>query len=104
MGTVHGVAKSWTRLKQCSRHAYTGTTLMALHFYNFIYFRPRWVFGSALKLSLVAGSGGYSLLWSTGFSWRRRLLSLSTDYRRVAFRSCSSWALERRRSCWGSRA
>ena len=48
---------------------------MALHFYIFFsLFLATWVFGAALKLSLVAGSGGYSLLRSTGFSWRLRLL------------------------------
>ena len=37
-------------------------------FILFIYFWLRWVFVAARGLSLVAVSGGYSLLWCVGFS------------------------------------
>ena len=36
----------------------------------FVYFWLRWVFATARGLSLVAASGGYSLLWCAGFSLR----------------------------------
>ena len=88
----------------CMEYEWSGN-LKLLLFYNFIsLFLATWVFGAALKLSLVAGSGGYSLLRSTGFSWRWRLLLQSTDSRHVGFRSFGSRALERRRGCWGLRA
>ena len=47
----------------------------------FIYFWRCWVFVSARGLSLVAGSGGYSLLERTGFSSRWLLLLRSTGSR-----------------------
>ena len=50
-----------------------------LKLYLFIYFWPRWVFVAARGLSLVAASGGYSSLRSTGS-------------RCVGFSSCSTWA------------
>ena len=54
--------------------------------------------------SLVAASGGYSLLQCMGFSLRWLLLLESTSSRRVGFSSCGLQALERRlRSC-GARA
>ena len=46
-------------------------------------------------LSLVAVSGGYSLLWCAGFSLRWLLLLRSMGSRRAGFSSCGSWALER---------
>ena len=58
----------------------------------FIYFWLRWVFVAARRLSLVVASGGYSLLWCTGFSLRYLLLLWSTGSRRVGFSSCGTWA------------
>ena len=42
--------------------------------------------------SLVASSGGYSLLRCVGFSLRWLLLLQSTGSRHVGFRSCGKWA------------
>ena len=50
-------------------------------FNKFIYFWLRWVFVAVRRLSLVAGSGGYSLLWCAGFSSRWLLLLRSLDSR-----------------------
>ena len=50
-------------------------------FFKFIYFWLRCVFIAAHGLSLVAASGGYSLLRCTGFSLRWLLLLRSTDSR-----------------------
>ena len=64
-------------------------------------------FGSSLLgagFSLVVASSGYSLLWCTGFSLQRLLLSRSTGSRRVGFSSCGSRAIERRLSSCGARA
>ena len=75
------------------------------NFFNinlFIYFWLCWVFFAACRLSLVAESGGYSLLRCTGFSLRWLLLLQSTGSRHVGFSSCSSWALERRLSSCGA--
>ena len=52
-------------------------------FYLFIYFWLPWVFVAARGLSLVAGSGGYSSLWCTGFSLWWLLLLRSTGSRRA---------------------
>ena len=43
-------------------------------------------------LSLVAASGGCSLLWYAGFSLWWLFLLLSTGSRRVGFSSCGAWA------------
>ena len=43
-------------------------------------------------LSLVAVSGGYSLLWCEGFSLQWLLLLQSTGSRRVGFSSCGTRA------------
>ena len=58
----------------------------------FFYFWLRWVFIAAHGLSLVAASGGYSLLHCVGFSLRWLLLLRSTGSRRVGFSSCGTWA------------
>ena len=52
----------------------------------------RWVSVAARGLSLVAVSGGYSLLWCTAFSLRWLLLLQSTGSRRAGFSSCGMWA------------
>ena len=70
----------------------------------FVYFWLRWVFVAARRLSLVAASGGYSLLWCVGFSLWWLLLLRSTGSRSTGFSSCGSWALERRLSSCGARA
>ena len=61
-------------------------------FYSFIYFWLRWVFIAVPRLSLLAASGGYSLLWSAGFSLRWLILLQSMGSRRAGFSSCGSWA------------
>ena len=57
----------------------------------FIYFWLHWVFVAAHGLSLVAVSGGYSLLWCVGFSLQWLLWLRSMGSRYVGF-SCGSWA------------
>ena len=49
--------------------------------YLFIYFWLHWVFVAVRRLSLVAASGGYSLLWCAGFSLQRLLLLQSPGSR-----------------------
>ena len=51
-----------------------------------------WAFVAACRLSLVATSGGYSLLRCTGFSFQWLLLLRSTGSRCLGFSSCSPWA------------
>ena len=58
----------------------------------FIYFWLRWVFVAAHGLSLVAASGGHSLLWCAGFSLRWLLLLQSTGSRHASFSSFSTRA------------
>ena len=51
--------------------------------------------GSSLlcaSFSLVAASGGYSLLWCTGFSLRWLLSLWNTDSRHTGFSSCGTQA------------
>ena len=61
--------------------------------YLFIcFFWLRWVFVAAHRLSVVAVSRGYCLLWSVGFSlWWLPLLR-STGSRCVGFSSCGARA------------
>ena len=59
--------------------------------YLFIYWLC-WVFVAACGLSLVAASGGYSLLQCVGFSLRWLLLLRSTGSRRAGFSSCGTRA------------
>ena len=54
---------------------------MLFSFFFLIYFWLRWVFISARRLSLVAASGGYSLLRRTGFSLQWFLLLWSMGSR-----------------------
>ena len=63
-----------------------------------------WIFVAVCGLSLVAASGGYSLLWCAGFSLRWLLLLRSTGSRHAGFSSCGSRALEHRFSSCGARA
>ena len=67
-------------------------------FILFIYFWLCWVSVAMRRLSLVAASGGYSLLQCVGFSLRWLLLLQSTGSRHVGFSSCGSRALEHRLS------
>ena len=48
--------------------------LFFFFFFLFIYFWLHWVFVAACELSLIAASGGYSLLWCVGFSLQWLLL------------------------------
>ena len=75
-----------------------------LFIYLFIYLWLSWVFVAVHGLSLVAASGGYSLLRCAGFSLRWLLLMWSTGSRHMGFSSCGWWALERRLSSCGTRA
>ena len=72
--------------------------------YVCMYVWLRWVFVAGCGLSLVAASGGYSLLWCAGVSLRWLLLLQSTGSRCVGFSSCGSQALECRLSSCGARA
>ena len=72
--------------------------------YSFTYFWLSWVFVAVRRLSLVAASGGYSLLRYTGFLLQWLLLLQSTGSRHVGFSSCGSKGLERRLSSCGRRA
>ena len=56
----------------------------------------RRVFVTARGLSLVAASGGYSLLRCEGFSLQWLLLLWSTGSRHTGFSSCSTWAQQLR--------
>ena len=58
----------------------------------FIYFWRHWVFVATCGLSLVAASGGYSLLRCTGFSLLCLLLLWSLGSRCAGFSSCGSQA------------
>ena len=51
-----------------------------------------WVFVAALRVSLVAASGGYSSLQCVSFSLRWLLLLQSTSSRHAGFSSCSTQA------------
>ena len=61
-------------------------------FFKFIYFWLCWVFVVVCRLSLVAVSGGYSLLRCVGFSLLWLLLLRSTGSRHTGFSSCGLWA------------
>ena len=60
--------------------------------YLYIYFWLCWVFVAVRGLSLVAASGGYSLLWCVGCSLRWLLLLQTTGSRCMGFSSCGTWA------------
>ena len=59
-----------------------------MQFPLFIYLWLRWVFVAARGLSLVAASGGYSLLRCVGFSLQWLLLLQSIGSRHAGFSSC----------------
>ena len=67
-------------------------TALPTFFKKFIYFRLRWVFVAARGLSLVAASGGYSLLRCVSFSLWWLLMLRSSGSRRTGFSSCGSRA------------
>ena len=78
---------------------------MVLFIYLFLNFY--FIFGSVGSLllrglSLVAVSGGYSLLWCAGFSLQWPLLLRSSGSRHTGFSSCGSWAPEHRLSTCGT--
>ena len=56
--------------------------------HSFINLLLRWVFVAARRLSLVAASGGYSLLRCAGFSLQWLLLLRSMGSRHAGFSSC----------------
>ena len=58
---------------------------------SFFFFWLPCVFIAVHGLSLVAVSGGYSLLWCAGFSLQWLLLLWSTGSRHVGFSSCGMW-------------
>ena len=60
-------------------------------FFIFIFWL-HWVFIAVCRLSLVAASGGYSLLLCVGFSFWWLLLLQSTGSRCVGFSICGMWA------------
>ena len=62
------------------------------HHILFFFWLP-WVFIAACRLSLVAVSRGYSLLWCISFSWRWLLLLWSTGSRLMGLSRCSTQAL-----------
>ena len=72
-------------------------------FYKFIYLLMA-VLGlrCCAGLSLVAASGGYSLLRCVGFSLQWILLLRSMGSRRKGFSSCGTWALDHRLSSCGA--
>ena len=62
----------------------SGFLFFKINLFIYLYFWLRWVFGAAHGLSLVAASGGYSLLWCAGFSLRWFLLLRRTGSRAQA--------------------
>ena len=86
------VGSSRTRARNCIGRRILFFFLIYLFVCLFVYLWPRWVFVAAHRLSLVAASGGYSLLRCAGFSLWWLLLLRSTGSRRVGFSSCGTWA------------
>ena len=94
------VIKSRCLYFQTTTTTLTWTTVVLVFFFffinlfifYFIYFWLCWVFFAVRGLSLVAESGGYSLLWCTGFSLQWLLLLWSTGSRHAGFSSCGTWA------------
>ena len=89
-------------LKKCLFKSFAYFLKKIYLFILFICFWLCWVFLAACVLSLVAASGGYSLLQCVDFSLRWLLLLRSTGSRHAGFRSCGSRALERRLSSCGA--
>ena len=98
-GTVLRVLHTSTHLVQL--YADTGTI-----FFFFFNFWLHWFFVAAHRLSLVAVSGGYSLLWCGGFycCGAQALGAQTSVVVACGLRSCGSQALERRLSSCGTRA
>ena len=78
-------------------------------FFFSLFFWLHWVFVAARGLSLAVASGGYSLLWCTGFSLRWFLLlgawalgAWASVVVAHGLSSCGSQALERSLSCCGA--
>ena len=68
----------------------------------FIYLWLCWVFVAVCRLSLVAASGGYSLMRCVGFSLLWFLFFWSTGSRHMGFGSCGLRAVEHRLSSCGA--
>ena len=79
------------KLGYIHRIKYSAIFLINL-FILFISFWLCWVFVAARRLSLVAASGGHSLLRCAGFSLRWLLLLCSTGSTRAGFSSCGARA------------
>ena len=79
------------KLKNSQKDVTTQTDFFKKFIYLFIYFWLRCVFVAVCRLSLVAASGGYSLLRCAGFSlwW---LLLLWSTLQVHGFSSCGMWA------------
>ena len=73
-------------------------------FYLFVYSWLHWVFAAVCGLSLVAVSGGYSLVLVYRLLIVVASLVASMDSRNTGFSSCSSWALECGLGSWGTQA
>ena len=78
---------SWDGAGGSEKQVSSGST-----FFFFFFSWPHWVLAAAPGLSLVAASGGYSLLRCAGFSLRWLLLLQSTGSRREGFNSCGARA------------
>ena len=78
-------------------------SLFSFYLFSFyLFFWLHYIFVVVHGLSLVAASGGYSLLWCAGFSLWWLLLLRSMGSRCAGFSSCGSWALEHRLSSCGT--
>ena len=73
---------SWQNLKK--------TIFLKNFFIHLFNFWLHWAFAAARRFSLVAESGGYSLLRCTDFSLRWLLLLQSMGSRRAGFNSCGT--------------
>ena len=89
MSTVIELPMTWDILNQLSKVPVLTTDDLSLQIF---FFWLCWVFIAAHGLSLVAASGGYSLLWCAGFSLWWLLLLWSTGSRHVGFSSCGTRA------------
>ena len=71
---------------------------MQFNFFLIIFSWLHWVFAVVCRLSLVALTGGPSLLWRTGFSLWGLLVAVASlvaerlDSRVHGFSTCSVWA------------
>ena len=91
--TIHTVLNITQRVSYIYLSIYLPHSPSTLFKKNYLfYFWLRWVFIAARGLSLVAASGGYTLLRCAGFSLLWLLLLRSTGSRCAAFSSCGTRA------------